>query len=324
MRENKYFQKTIVFVLSLIVFAAACQQKAAENSDELLKKDGQALLKLNEIAVSLKANRLTSEDFEDLKKIREKHPDSAQVRQIYFNALVLRNDWLSVIELLTADNSKELSPEEKAVLARAHYNLGEYQKAIDILESLPQPTIETKSFLGQAYFQAGQTDKAAGLLEEIKPQIIEQKRAADLAVLGLVYLRQNDLEKAAEVLHKATEIAPDDIASNNALSLVYARRGDRQNAEKYRRKTVELQDKATAETFRKSQKVQKFYEIEKAWTAKNYDQVIKLAEEALTLTAEKNEKLTIYQYLFESHKALGNQKEAENWLAEAKTLGQQQ
>lgn len=315
------FQKFLILVIffSLFVFTSACR----ESEENLLKKDSQAVAQLSDITNSMKANRLTSEEIENLKKIQEKYPNLPQVNQIYLQALILRNDWQTIAELLGKKNVNQLTREEKISLAKVHFKLGEYQKTIDSLAPLPEKDIQAKNLLGQAFFQSGQTDKALAVMEEIKPESVAQKRVDDLSLLGLIYLRQNDAEKAVEILRKAIEINPDHIASNNALSLAYLRKGEEANAEIYRKKTSELQKKAADETFQKSRRVQIFYDIEKAWSAKNYDEVIKLADEALQLTADNNEKLTLYQYLFESYKAQGNDADAEKILAEAQKLQQQ-
>lgn len=323
MNGKIYFQKILIFGLFLSIFTFACQENANKKDEELLKKDAQASAQLKDINVSLKSNQLSTENFEKLKKILEKYPNSQQVRQTYLNALIMRQDWQAIAELLNADSLNKLSREEKIILAKTYFKLGEYQKTIEILAPLPEKDFETKNILGQSYFQAGETEKAANILEEIKDQSIAQKSVDGLSILGLIYLRQNDLPKAVEILKKAVEINPGHIPSNNALSLAYSRQGNKDVAELYRQKTVELQKTNTEKTSENSQRVRKVYEIEQAWNAKNYQEVIKIAEEMLPLTENKNEKLALYQYLFESYKATGNTEKAENAAAEGKKIEQQ-
>jgi hypothetical protein len=72
-----------------------------------------------------------------------------------------------------------------------------------------------------------------------------------------------------------------------------------------------------ARTLEGSRRVQQILELENAWNAKNYAKVIELVN--LLLPTERPErKSTLYQYLAESHRALGNQREAEAAMTEAR------
>lgn len=309
--------------LAVIVFTFACQEESKSNDEELLKKDSQSSSQLGEMNAALTSKRFTSDNFERLKKIFEKYPNAQKARQTYLNALFFRKDWQAISEFLNSKSTNKLSREEKIILANTYFKLGNYQKTIEIYAPLPEKDFEIKNLLGQSYLQIGQTADAATSLEEIKDRSIAQKRVDVLSSLGLIYLRQNEFPKAVEILKKAVELDPNHIPSNNALSLVYARQNDMENAEKYRQRTVELQKKSTEQTFESSQRVQKVYEIENAWNAKNYEEVIKIADEMIPLTENKAEKIALYQYLYESYKATGKTQEAEKAAAEGKKVEQQ-
>ena len=249
-----------------------------------------------------------------------------EVRQTYKNALVIREDWTELENFLTEKQLADLNAEDRRTLGKVYVKSGKYEQAIETLKALAEANpndVETRSLLGISYFYLDKPDEAGAQLDSVWDKIIAEKRVDEITTRGIIYSRQNNFPKAIETLKKAIEINPSSAAANNALSQVYARSGDTEQAEIYRAKTVEINDKTAAETFEASRRVQQIYGIETAWKAKNYSEVINLAKQILPTAVEKDQKIVLYQYLFKSYKALGNEKDANDALTEAQKLQQQ-
>lgn len=330
MPERFLYKNSRKFVLCFFLlgtfFLLACQS-AAEKDSAALKNDKQTFAQLSQIGNLINTTRsISSENFTALKAIREKYPNAPEVRQVFQNALIIREDWEMLENFLKEKPFAEMNTDERKALAKVYLKLGKYADAIEILKPLAEANpndVEIRGVLGGAYFFLNQLDEAAAEFDSIWDKIVAEKRIDEMTTRGLIYLRQNNLPKAVETLQKAIEINPSNIPANNALSQAYARQGNAEQAEIHRKKTVELQDKLQSDELQARQKVQDIYAIEDAWNSKNYQEVIKLTNEMLAQTADKNQKLVLYQYLFRSHQALGNQSEAQNALSEAQKLQQQ-
>ncbi len=324
---DKFFTKAGLCILLLcLAFLSACQS-VEEKESAALKQDAQVLSQLAQINNSIAATRsISPENFAVLKTIREKYPNASEVRQTYKNSLIIREDWMALENFLNEKPLAELSAEDRQTLGKVYVKSGKYERAVETLKPLADANpndVETRSLLGLSYFYLDKNEEAGAQLDSVWDKIIAEKRVDEITTRGIIYLRQNNFPKAIETLKKANEINPSSAAANNALSQVYARSGDAEQAEIYRAKTVEINDKAAAETFEASRRVQQIYALETAWKAKNYQEVINLAKQILPTAVEKSQKIVLYQYLFESYKALGNQTEANKALTEAQKSQQQ-
>lgn len=313
-------------LLLCLAFLFACQS-VEEKESAALKQDAPVLSQLAQINNLISRTRsISPEDFAALKAIREKYPNVPEVRQSYKGALVIREDWAALEDFFSEIPLENLNTADRQTLGKVYVKRGKYEKAVETLKALAEANpndVETRSLLGLSYFYLDKPEEAGAQLDSVWDQIVAERRAEEIATRGIVYLSQNNFPKAIETLKKAVEINPSSAAANNALSQAYARSGDAEQAEIYRQKTVEINDKNTAQTFEASRHVQKIYELETAWKVKNYEEVINLASQILPSTEDKNQKMILYQYLFESYKALGNQAEANNALTEAQKLQQQ-
>jgi Flp pilus assembly protein TadD len=323
----RFFTKAgLCISLLCLAFLCACQSEA-EKQSAALKQDAPVLSQLAQINNAINTTRsISPESFAVLKTIREKYTTAPEVRQTYKNALVVREDWAALETFFGETPLAELSAEDRQTLGKVYVKSGKYEQAIEALKPLADGNpndVETRSLLGLSYFYLDKPDEAGAQFDSVWDKIIAEKRIDEITTRGIIYSRQNNFPKAVETLKKAIEFNPSSAAANNALSQVYARQGDAEQAEIYRAKTVEINDKIAAETFEASRRVQRIYSLENAWKAKNYKEVINLANQILPTTADKNQKIVLCQYLFESYKALGNQAEANNALAEAQKLQQQ-
>ena len=77
----------------------------------------------------------------------------------------------------------------------------------------------------------------------------------------------------------------------------------------------------TADERRKTNYVEKIYKLQEAYKAKRFQEVINIANEILPEADAKN-KAALYQFLYNSHKALGQQEEAQEVLVKAREMQQ--
>jgi tetratricopeptide (TPR) repeat protein len=321
----KHLSKAGHYVLLLcLAFFISCQN-AAQKEASLLAQDANAKSELSRISQALNGGYpLTPQDFASIKQIREKYPNSADVRNVYQSALVKRNDFESLVKLIEAVPATERTREDNLNLAKSYLKLGRYQDEIDLVKPLAESKpkdLETNSLLAFGYFYQGQTDDAAKYLDAVWDTIVQNKRIDEINTRGLIYFRQKNYDKAIETFKKSLEINADDISANNTLSRIYAAQGDAAQADIYRLKTEKAQDAISANEEKASRMVQNSYRLEDAWKAKRYEEVINLARQMLPDAGEKN-KPALYQYLIESYKALGKTEEAQKVQSEAQNLKQ--
>lgn len=320
--RNFYKQFAQIALIICLVFTIACQSEA-EKQAQMLAADTTANAQLRQINAAISANHtVTPEQFETLKNLREKYPQSGEVRQAYKNALVVREDWAALEKLLNETPTEELSRDDKIMLAKVYLKLGRYQSVIETLLPLYEETpgsVEISSYLAGAYFYLGRYDEAEKPLERVWQQILNQKMTDDVILRGMIYLHRGEYEKAVEYLEKALEFNPESIPANNALSRVYAARGDIEKAEQYNAKVQQAFDKITAEEQKRTRAVSKVYQLQEAFQAKRYEEVITIARNLLP-ESDAGSKVTLYQYIANSYEALGKKQEAQNALAEAQKL----
>jgi len=309
---------TAIFLLCLL----ACQNKS-ESDAARLATDKSALAEIKRINTNLAGGQTVSQsDVDSLNKLREKYQASAEVRQSLQAVLIKRGDWAAVEKLIGETPESERTGDERITLAKVYFKLGRFQDAADTLKNLPPDRtteLETKSLLGQAQFYLGQTAEATQTIDSIWKQILAQKKTDEITLRGMIYFHQGNLDQAAETLKMATEIAPENVSANNALSRVYAAKGDAANAEIYLAKTQKVNEIAAAAEKKKSRLVPLFYRLEDAYKAKKYDEVISLARQILPESDEKN-RAVLYQYLVGAYQAQGKTAEAQNAMADAARL----
>jgi tetratricopeptide (TPR) repeat protein len=314
-RLNSFRVILCCFVVFVFLFAAC--QKAAQKEANLAVQDKTELNRIGQILGGGQA--FTPQDFESLKQIREKYPDSVEVRNVYQSALVKRSDWESLVQLITEIPASARKREDNLNLAKSYLKLGRYREEIEFLKPLADANpkdADYNSLLAFGYFYLGQTDDAAKYLDAVWDALLKNKKIDEINVRGLIYFRQKNYEKAIETCLRALEINPDDISANNTLSRIYAAQGNTDQAEIYRLKTEKAQEAISENESKASRVVQLSYQLEDAWKAKRYEEVINLARQMLAGANEKN-KPALYQYMAESYKAMGKPEEAQKVLNEA-------
>jgi tetratricopeptide (TPR) repeat protein len=314
---NISFLKLLI-VLAFAVFAFACQ-----NDEKSLQDDKQALETISRISKTFSIGQKPSnEDFALLKQVLLRYPQSQTVRQVYKLALVKREDWESLKKMLAATPFDELSKEDQKNLGNASYKLGNYADAVEVLEKLADGNDrEVISVLANSYFYLGNYLEAKLLLDRNWERIKNEKLVSEITLRGLIYFYENETDKAIETLKFALEIRPDNIPAANAISRIYAARGEPEVAAKYLEQVQKSFDKATAEERQKTNVVEKFYKLQDAYQAQRFQEVIDLANEVLPQADPKN-KPALYQFLYNSHAALGHEKEAQEALEKANQFKQ--
>jgi tetratricopeptide (TPR) repeat protein len=314
--------KFCIVFLSLVFFIA-CTTATDEASLQNDAEAKQTIAKVSQVLGS--GQKPSTEDLEKIKGVYEKYPTSETARKTYQKALIKYDDLGALEQLLTEGDLSKLTDDEKKTLARVYLRLGKFRQALDLLKPLSEANpndVELKSLIGLSYFNSGEMEEAGKTFDSIWDELLKNKNVEEISMRGIIYFHQNNLPKAIETLEKALEIDPNHIPSNNALSRVYAKKGDSEKAEEYRNKTAKAQEVIQNETFAKSKQVSKIYELEEAWKNKKYQEVINLSKEMLADAADKNQKAILYQYLYQSYQALGMKTEAQDVIKEAQQLNQ--
>ncbi|MGE3468179.1 MAG: tetratricopeptide repeat protein, partial [Pyrinomonadaceae bacterium] len=236
---SKNFNPSVNLCLIGLVMAlfSACQS-GAERDRQRLEKDPAATADLRKINYDLQAQKLiTPENFEKLKALRLKYPDSEDIEQTLKSALTDREDWETLESLLKAKAAAERKPEDNILLAQVLIKRGKYEEGLDLLSGLELSTeleVERRSIASIAYFNMGDLAEAAANLDAIWEKVTEQKRVGDINLRGMIYFRNKEYEKAISTFERSLSIDPDNPSASSQLSRVYSAMGDAAQAEKYR------------------------------------------------------------------------------------------
>lgn len=309
--------------LIIVAFLAACETKTT-NDEAAYKTDAAASQTVNQANIFLQnRQRLPPETFSKLKKLYEQYPRSKTVADAYRAALVAKEDWATLIDVIQRTPADKLTTEDKLDRIKASIKLGRYNYAADELKALPatENGLEVDILSANANFYLGNYDASKALLDKNWAQVVSAKRVDEITMRALVYFYQGDSDKAVELLNNAIEYNPDYFPAFNALSRVYAAKGDVAKADAYLKDVQKIFDKVTADERRKVQLVDKSNKLQEAYQDQRFQEVVDLANEIL-VQANGKEKAVLYQYQYQSYQALGKQKEAQEVLAKARQLQQ--
>jgi tetratricopeptide (TPR) repeat protein len=313
--------KTWLIIFSLLIFSA-CQNDSTRDSKRL-NEDKQTLAELNKIAASIQSGQMPNQEVvNSIKKIREKYPNAVEARNTYLLALNKREDWATAEKLLSEIPEKEKTENDKLNLANIYYKLGRYEEIVDLIKPLSatKPSdVNLNTLLGTSLFHLGKYDEAGQYFDKVTESLTANKRFEELTMRGTIYFHQGNYTKSIEVLKKSLEINPEHIPTINALSRAYTASGDLAQAESFREKTRTAYEKYTQSAQQKMKSVPLYYQLEDAWKAKKYDEVINVANQILP-NADNNTKITLYQYLAQANQALGKQTEAQAAMLEIQKL----
>ncbi len=310
-----------VLLIAAAFWNAGCASPA-EKDEAALKNDRQAQETLRQLNAETAAQRnVSNAGFEELKKLREKYPNSPTVLNYYKSALIYRNDLQALEKFLLRDGKIPASPEDRKTLATLYVESGQFAKAAELLDPLVNAdpkNLELRGLAGLSYLRLGELDRSAENFDAVWDQILEKKLAPEISLRGIVYYRQNKLEKALETLKIAEGIDPNHITTNNTLSQVYREMGNAQKAEEFAKKAYTEQEESAERDRAESKIVEKKILLEQAWKANDFRKVIDLTNELLPDAKSLAEKQVMYQYLYNSYKKLGMEKEAARILERAR------
>ncbi|MEP6703209.1 MAG: hypothetical protein ABJB34_00225 [Acidobacteriota bacterium] len=311
-----------ILLVSLMLFG--CEPPAKRDAARLAG-DQSSMTELKRIEALLATKRpVTRLEMDSLQRLREQYPSSDLIRRLLVAAFIKREDWVAVERVISEIPEVDKTSADKLTLAKVYFKEGRFDDAAILLKAIPPGTPESTeaiALLGSAQFYSGDIDAAKATLESIQPNLISQKRGDELAILGTIYFRHGENQHAIDVLQKAAEISPDNISANSVLSRVYAATGDEPKAAAFRARLDAINEKVASEEKRRSRTAGLFYQLEDAYAAHDYDNVIGLVER-IQPDADVNTKATLYQYLAAVYKAQGKEREATQALADAARLTQ--
>lgn len=118
--------------------------------------------------------------------------------------------------------------------------LKSFDEAIEhlhIAQNLMPDSIKVRCNLGKAYYEKGSLPEAAKMFEEVVKASPEAM--TPYIYLPYIYVRQNDVEHAADVLLRATDRFPRFKLFKNNLAVLYQSLGKPEEAEKLYRQAVD-------------------------------------------------------------------------------------
>ena len=311
----------LAFLMALC-FLSACGSKV-ERDRAKFENDRAALTDVRRIQTLISQSQTVQKnDLDLLKTIHAKYADATEVRQTLQNALQARQDWGALETLLTEKPDSDRTPQEQVFLAKVYIKLGRYHDASRIVGPMADTApsdLELNSLAGHASYLEGKFDDAARVFDRVWDALVASKQIDEIMMRGLIYFYKGDKDRAIETLKKTVEINPDYIAGNNALSRVYAAKGDQKQAEFYRAQSETAHARQTADESRGMRVTSRSRDLEGAFAAGRYDECIQIAREMLP-SADASQKPILYEYLGKSYQATGKQTEAQEAFQEAARL----
>jgi tetratricopeptide (TPR) repeat protein len=312
--------------LTVICLSLAGCASETERDKKNFESDRAAVTEVRRIQAGLaRAPNLPQSDLDLLKSLHAKYPAAAEVRQTLQNALQARQDWDALEKLLTEKPEAERTPQESVYLSKIYIKLGRYKDASRITGPMAEAApndLELNSLAGHAWYYEGQYDNAARAFDRVWDAIVASKQVDEMMMRGMIYFFKGDKDRALEILKKTVEINPDFLAGNNALSRVYAAKGDQQQAEYYRAQAEKAHARQTADEARRMRLTSRARDLESAFAAGRYDESVRIALEMIQ-SADEAQKPALYEYLGQAYKASGKQAEAQAAFQEAARLRQQ-
>lgn len=304
---------------------AGCAGRA-ERDQASFEADAAARTEVRRIEAALaRTQNVQQSELDLLKSLHAKYPAAAEVSNTLQTALQARQDWDALEKLLTEKPAAERTPAEQVNLAKVYIKLGRYRDASDIVGVMADAApndLELNSLAGYAWYYEGKYDEAARAFDRVWDALVAAKKIDELMMRGMIYFYKGDQERASAVLKKTVEINPDYIPGLNALSRVYAARGDNAQADSYRAQAESAHARQTADEARRMRLTSRARDLEGAFAAGRYAECVEIAREMLQ-TADDAQKPALYQYLGQAYQATGKQAEAQAAFQEAARLQQQ-
>ncbi|REJ77613.1 MAG: hypothetical protein DWQ47_14675 [Acidobacteria bacterium] len=291
---------TAVAAIILVFCTGGCS-----NGSGGTEPDAQTMNTANRLSQKMEGRaRLTQEEFDLLKTSHEKYPQADSISAVYQQALTQREDWAS-LEKLLGSRSDNGSEEDLTLLAKVYMKLGKYSEAVETFTKLTSPPdAERASMLASAYFQTGNHEKAAETLDSKWSEIVDRKMVDGMVLRGLLYFYGGENEKAIEILKSVVENDPSSIPAHNALSRIYAKMNDSEQATFHSKAVEDAYKKLTEKSSRQGRMVDQMIRLQEAYKAGRHAEVVEIANGLLD-SADPRNKVALYGFLYNSYRALG-------------------
>ncbi|NNE65636.1 MAG: tetratricopeptide repeat protein [Pyrinomonadaceae bacterium] len=299
----------------LLLFAIVGLFVGCGDDEARLRSDSEAAAFFNKAANKVgKQQKLTPEEFEELKKLYSVYPNSEAVTVLYEKALLLRKDWPLLIAFYKSDPTFESNPVARKSLAKIYVRAGMYEDGYKLASQFDfGSNSDMRRAAGISLFKLGKYPEAKKVFEAHKEKIEAEKSFDEMVFHGLIYFYEGENDKAIEILEKVIDINPADIKANNALARIYSSSGEKEKANEATKRLQESYDILTETEQVKIRRVERLYQLQDHFKAKRYEEVIVLGKQLLPDIQGPN-KITIYRYLYEAYQATGKAKEAREIL----------
>jgi tetratricopeptide (TPR) repeat protein len=296
---------------------------ACSSDETRFSNDPTSVAKVRALSTKLNSGQQLAEvEFNELKKLYEQYPKSESLRKPFETALFLRKDWATLATFYDSMQGSEMAVEHKRNHAKVYVKLGDYEKALELTKTIDLKTdADMRHTAATSLFQLGKYDEAKKILDESWSTIEKEKRIDEITLRGMIYFYEGDNAKAVETLTKATAINENSIPANNGLSRVYTAMGDDEKASAALKRVQTAFDEITQSERQKTILVEQGHKLQNAFKAKRFEEVIALGPEMIAGSTPQN-RLIIYQYMYNSYVALGKTEEAKEVLEKAKQLQQ--
>lgn len=184
----------------------------------------------------------TGEARESFRRYLAQYPDNQEVRREYVDLLLEAGAHGEIVEEIPRLLARE--PRNRALkrlLALSYRKTGRFAEAVILYrEQLREQPHSVESLRSLAYCldASGQRGAAVALLEEGMKSMGE--RISILLPLGVLYYRDNELEKAAGAFRRAISSSPGSWQPYRNLGIVYMRSGNREFGQKFLHQAEQL------------------------------------------------------------------------------------
>jgi len=165
-----------------------------------------------------------------------------EVRNQFIRLLYLDQDYKTLAqEILILLPLKPRDRNLKRMLALSYSKTARYSEAVVLYRSLLADEPGSLYFIRALIYcmqHAGQQEIALVFLEEAVKR--EENHVSLLLPLGVMYFKQNKLEKAAEIFRRVIALSPHEWKGYRNLAVVFKKRGENDFSEKYLIKSEEL------------------------------------------------------------------------------------
>jgi len=172
----------------------------------------------------------------------ESYPEDREVQKLFIRCLFdqgsHREAAARIIRYLPYEPDNRLL---KKMLAVSYRKTRKFSEAVILFKELLAENPASMELLRSLVYCLEETDRrgtAIGLLEKASEAFRDQ--TSILLPLGVLYYKQKELEKAAQVLRQVITLAPGDWKAYHNLGVVYSRTGSREFAQTFLKRAEEL------------------------------------------------------------------------------------